>query len=88
MRRTYKNQRLIREAVRRVVREQIEDARRQEMLDDAREAIEMSDGMIDFDEWYDGWREHPLDDEDYMSFEDEGEYEEAQEIWKEAGGML
>lgn len=42
-----------------------------EMFNDAVEAIEMSDGQIDFDEWY-------------PAFQDYIDYEEAEEIWAEA----
>ena len=41
------------------------------MFNDAVEAIEMSDGQIDFDEWY-------------PAFQDYIDYEEAEEIWAEA----
>ena len=42
-----------------------------EMFNDAVEAIEMSDGKIDFDEWY-------------PAFQDYIDYDEAEEIWVKA----
>lgn len=71
---------LIKESVQNILNEAYETVELQhfnngptneEMFNDAVEAIEMSDGLIDFSEWY-------------PAFQDYIDYEEAEEIWIKA----
>lgn len=71
---------LIKESVNNILKEAYETVQWQhfnngptdkEMFNDAIEAIEMSDGQIDFDEWY-------------PAFQDYIDYDEAEEIWVRA----
>lgn len=58
---------LIKESVRRVLKESSDN----EYYDDAMEALEMSDGFLDFDDWY-------------PAFQDELDPDEAEEIFNQA----
>lgn len=71
---------LIKESVNNILKEAYETVQWQhfnngptdnQMFNDAVEAIEMSDGQIDFDKWY-------------PAFQDYIDYDEAEEIWTKA----